>query len=120
MSKSNDSKVGGSLADRIRKLREQRSTTSSDSGDTRPHEKRLPREPVFASATLVLASGKLAAVVKNVNAVGGRVDFTAHVTLQGDVVIVSPALGLNNRVRVAWQQGGSAGLVFVKRDEGAV
>lgn len=58
-------------------------------------------------------------MLKNVNAVGARVDYTSHVTLQGDVVLVAPALGLNNRVRVAWQQGGSAGLIFVKRDRGA-
>jgi hypothetical protein len=74
---------------------------------------------VFANATLVLGSTKLPAMVTNVNAVGARVEFTVHVTLQGDVVLLAPTLGLNKRVRVAWQQGGSAGLIFVKQEEGA-
>jgi hypothetical protein len=114
-----DPKVTGTFSDRLRKLAQRRAAESTDDDAMRPHAKRLPREGAFADATIVHSSGKLPAVVKNVNAVGVRVDFTTHVTLQGDVVVVAPTLGLNNRVRVAWQQGGSAGLIFVKQDRHA-
>lgn len=75
---------------------------------------REQRKPIFADATLHLASGKMSAVVTNVNALGVRVDFTVHVTLQGEVGIMAPTLGINCRARVAWQKGNSAGLMFVK------
>ncbi|MFM9863298.1 MAG: hypothetical protein ACKVRO_06800 [Micropepsaceae bacterium] len=117
MPMSNDPKATGTFAERLRKLAERRAAESTEADATRPHAKRQQRESVFANATLVHASGKLPAVVKNMNAVGARVEFTTHVTLQGDVVIVAPTLGLNNRVRVAWQQGGSAGLIFAKREQ---
>ncbi len=109
---------GGIFADRVRKAGEHRPAPAPQSG-TRPQEMRLPRDPVFADATLILPSGKLPAVVTNVNALGARVEFTTNHTLQGDIVLVAPVLGLNSRVRIAWQKGGSAGLVFVKPEQGA-
>jgi hypothetical protein len=110
--------TGGIFADRIRKVGEHRAADAEPS-HARPQDMRLPRDPVFADATLILTSGKVAAAVTNVNAMGVRVEFRANVTLRGDIVIVVPRLGLNRHARVAWQHNGSAGLAFVKQDHGA-
>ncbi len=96
-----DTKAGATFADRVRKAVEQRPAPARQSSAPQSQEKRLPRQPVFANATLVLSTGKLPAMVTNVNAVGARVEFTVNVTLQGDVVLVAPNLGLNKPVRVA-------------------
>lgn len=111
--------TGGIFADRIRKAGEHKPAPELPPHPTHLHEQRLPREAVFVNATLVLPSGKLPAVVTNLNALGARVEFTAHVTLQGDIVLIAPTHGLNRHVRVAWQKSGSAGLIFVKQHASA-
>ena len=114
-----DTKTSGTFADRVRKAVEPRPESEPYPSPARQQEKRLARQPVFAPATLVFAGTKLPATVTNVNALGARVEFTTNVTLQGDVVLVAPMLDLNRRVRIAWQKGGSAGLIFVKQEEDA-
>jgi hypothetical protein len=111
--------AGGIFADRIRKAGEHKPAPEAPPKPAHRHETRLPRESVFVNATLVLPSGKVPAVVTNVNAMGARVAFTANLTLRGDIVLMAPTIGLNSHVRVAWQQSGSAGLIFVKPDPGA-
>lgn len=112
----NTTPSGGSFADRIRKAGEHRHVSEVESRATRLQGKREPREPVFVNATLLIASGKLPAVVTNVNMLGARVEFSTNVTLKGDVVLVAPILNLNRRVRIAWQQSGSAGLIYAKQE----
>ena len=111
MTKDKDTKPGDAFAARVRKAVER----PASAPPAPPHEGRLERQPVFANATLVLSSGKIAAVVTNVNALGARVEFTVNTTLQGEIGIVAPTLGINSRARVAWQRGRNAGLVFVKQ-----
>jgi hypothetical protein len=114
-----DTTAGGAFADRIRKAGEHRPASALDTRALPRQETRPERRPVFVNATLVLATGKLPAVVTNVNTLGARVEFTANITLQGDVVLVAPTIGVNSRVRIAWQRGGSAGLIFVRQEPGA-
>jgi hypothetical protein len=116
MSLFRDTTAGGAFADRIRKAGEHRPASASETRALPRQETRPERRPVFVNATLVLASGKMPAVVTNVNALGARVEFTANVTLQGSLVLVAPTIGVNSRVRIAWQRGGSAGLIFMKQE----
>lgn len=104
--------AGGTFADRVRKASEQRSANEYDARAVRPREQRLPRQSAFANATLVHRAGKLACVVTNWNTLGARVEFVANFTLQGQLVLIAPNLGLNTRATVAWQKQGSAGLIF--------
>lgn len=105
---------GNTLSDRLRAASEP--APGAAAGAAQEPGKRLPRQPVYSIATLTTASAKIPAVVRNVNTRGARVEFTANIPLRGDVSIACPVLGLNTRVRVAWQKGGSAGLIFVKQD----
>lgn len=119
MSLFRDTTAGGAFADRIRKASEHRPASELETRALPRQDGRPERRPVFVNATLVLAAGKTPAVVTNVNALGARVEFTANITLQGVVVLVAPTIGVNSRVRVAWQRGGSAGLIFMKQETGA-
>ena len=111
--------AGGTFADRVRKAGEHRSSSEDDARAVRPRGERLPRQPVFANATLTHEAGKMACVVTNWNKLGARVEFTSNLTLRGKLSLMAPVLGINTAVRVAWQKGGSAGLIFVKSEAGA-
>ncbi len=108
--------TAGAFADRIRRASEHRAASDDDA--PRSQGTRPPRKPVFVNATLILTSGTVPAVVTNVNALGARVEFTGGGTLRGQVVLIAPTIGLKSRVRVAWQHGGSAGLIFMKEEAG--
>lgn len=108
----------GTFEDRIRKAGEHRPAPAAEPDNARAQQKREERRPVFADATLHHSGGKMPAVVTNLSSLGARVEFTSNVTLQGNVALVAPTLGLNTPVRVAWQKGRSAGLIFVKPKEG--
>lgn len=114
-----DTTAGGAFAERIRKAGEHRPANELEPRALPRQETRPQRRPVFVNATLVLSTGKIPAVVTNVNALGARVEFTANVALQGAVVLIAPTIGLNSRVRIAWQRSGSAGLIFMKQEPGA-
>jgi len=120
MSLFKDTTAGGAFAERIRKASEHRPPAAPlETRPVRRHEERAERKPIFVNATLVWATSSLPVVVTNVNALGARVEFMGSIALHSQLKLVAPNIGLNSRVRVAWQHGGNAGLIFVKPEPGS-
>jgi hypothetical protein len=109
----------GIFADRVRRAGEHRYSLNYETKKIRKREARAERQSCYVNATLVLSTGNLACIVVNVNSLGARVEFTSNYSLQGPIKLIAPNLGLNCEVRVAWQDHGSAGLIFVKSEAGA-
>ena len=100
---------GRTLADRIRKISENR---IKEPVAHRAHATRAPRIPTFKDATLVLSTGNVRVIVTNVSATGVRIEFSARVELSDHALLVAPNLNLRRRTLVTWQREGCAGLTF--------
>jgi hypothetical protein len=106
------------LSDRVRQLGEKKAAPQPYEAPPppkklRPESKRHERHPQYKQAVLILDHERMGVVIKDINAQGARVDFFQRRELPEYVVLQETTLKLNHRARVMWQDGSSAGLMFV-------
>lgn len=117
--KSNKPGDKSALSNRVRQLGEGKAAPKSyepppPPPKLKPESKREERVAQYKQAVLVIdGHERMGVVIKDINAKGARVDFFQRRELPEYVVLQETTLRLNHRARVMWQDGSSAGLMFV-------
>jgi len=117
--KSNKPGDKSALSNRVRQLGENKPAPQPYEGPPtpklRPEKKRAAERHAQYKQGVLLIDGheKMGVVIKDINANGARVDFFMRRELPEYVVLQETTMRLNHRARVMWQDGSSAGLMFV-------
>lgn len=116
--KSGKSGDKAALSNRVRQLGEQKTAPQSYEAPPppkklRPESKRQDRHAQYKQAVLLVGHEKMGVIIKDINAQGARVDFFQRRELPEFVVLQETTMRVNHRARVMWQDGSSAGLMFV-------
>ena len=117
--KSNKPGDKSALSNRVRQLGEKKAAPEPyepppPTKKLRPESKRAERLPQYKQGVLLIdGHERMGVIIKDINTKGARVDFFIRRELPEFVVLQETTMRLNHRARVMWQDGSSAGLMFV-------